>query len=78
MPTYSFKNIKTEEEFEKNMKYEEKALYLSENPDIVQAFNKFPGYADPGRLGLKKPDDGFRDVLKNIKSHHKHNTINSF
>jgi len=78
MPTYSFKNKITEEVFEKSMKYEDKSSYLSENPDIIQVFDKFPGYADSGRLGMKKPNDGFRDVLKNIKSHHKHNTINSF
>jgi antibiotic biosynthesis monooxygenase (ABM) superfamily enzyme len=78
MPTYSFKNNNTGEEFEMSMKLEEKQAFLSSNQHITQMFNKFPGYSDPARLGLKKPDDGFRDVLKNIGSHHKYNTINSF
>jgi hypothetical protein len=37
-----------------------------------------PPIGDPHRLGLKKPDAGFRDVLKNIKSHHKRSNINTW
>jgi hypothetical protein len=78
MPVYSMKNTQTNEEFEVQMKISEKEIYLKENPHITQILTTFPGLSDPGRLGIRKPDDNFRDVLKNIKSHHKHNTINSF
>jgi hypothetical protein len=77
MPIYSVRDNTTNEEFEVNMKFSELESYLKENPHLQQIFNKFPALGDPVRLGLKKPDDGFRDVLKKAKIH-KHNTINDF
>jgi len=78
MPIYSMKNIETLEEFEITVKYSELAEYLKENPHVQQIFNKFPGFGDPVRLGLRKPDDGFRDVLRNVRHHHKKDVINTF
>lgn len=77
MPIYSMRNNETQEEFEVTLKYSELEQYLQNNPNIQQIFNRFPGFGDPVRLGLKRPDDGFRDVLKKAKIH-KHNTINDF
>lgn len=77
MPIYSMRNNETQEEFEVTLKYSELETYLKENPHIQQIFNKFPGMGDPVRLGLRRPDEGFRDVLKKAKIH-KHNTINDF
>lgn len=77
MPIYSMRNNQTQEEFEVNMKYSELSEYLKSNPHIQQIFTKFPGMVDPVRVGIRKPDDGFRDVLKKAKIH-KHNTINDF
>jgi hypothetical protein len=77
MPIYSMRNNETLEEFEVTLKYSELEEYLKENPHIKQIFTKFPGMGDPVRLGLRRPDDGFRDVLKKAKIH-KHNTINDF
>lgn len=77
MPIYSMRNNETLEEFEVTLKYSELEEYLKENPHIQQIFTKFPGMGDPVRLGLRKPDEGFRDVLKKAKIH-KHNTINDF
>jgi hypothetical protein len=77
MPIYSMRNNETLEEFEVTLKYSELGEYLKENPHIQQIFTKFPGMGDPVRLGVRKPDDGFRDVLKKAKIH-KHNTINDF
>lgn len=71
------RNNETLEEFEVTLKYSELEEYLKENPHIQQIFTKFPGMGDPVRLGLRRPDDGFRDVLKKAKIH-KHNTINDF
>jgi hypothetical protein len=71
------RNNETQEEFEVTLKYSELETYLKENPHIQQIFNKFPGMGDPVRLGLRRPDEGFRDVLKKAKIH-KHNTINDF
>lgn len=76
MPVYSMKNVETNEEFEITIKYVELETYLIDNPHIKQIFKKFPGYGDPVHLGIKRTDDGFRDALKEVKIHHKHNTIN--
>lgn len=78
MPTYSFRNKETLQEYELKMKISEKEDYLKENPQVVQIFKNFPGIVDPVRIGLRKPDAGFRDVLKNVKSIHKKNNINDF
>lgn len=45
-------------------------LYLSANPDVEQLVNGAPAIADSIRLGLRKPDDTFRDHLKEMKSKH--------
>jgi hypothetical protein len=77
MPIYSMRNNETQEEFEVTLKYSELEQYLKDNPNIQQIFNRFPGTGDSVRLGIRKPDDNFRDVLKKAKIH-KHNTINDF
>jgi hypothetical protein len=78
MPIYSMRNDNTQEEFEVVLKYSELAGYLEDNSHITQIFNKFPGFGDPVRLGIRKPDDGFRDVLRNVRHHHKKDSINTF
>lgn len=78
MPVYSIKNTETDQVFEVSLKFAELDDYLSENPTYKQVFTKFPGVADPTRVGVKKPDNGFRDVLKEVKSHHKRNVINDW
>ena len=77
MPSYSFENTETNEQFDLILSMSERETYLKENPHIKQIFKRFPGVVDPVRLGRMKPDDGFRDVLKKAKIH-KHNTINDF
>jgi len=77
MPTYSFKDKETLEEFEKSMSNSDRELFLEENPHIQQIFKVFPGVVDSVRIGVRRPDDNFRDVLKKAKVH-KHNTINDF
>jgi hypothetical protein len=78
MPTYNFRNLNTGEETEVTMKIAELDAYKEEHPELQQFLSKAPSIGDPIRLGLKKPDDGFKDVLKNVKSHHKGSrTINN-
>lgn len=78
MPIYSIMNKDTDEVFEVNMKFTELEHYLEDNPNLTQVFNKFPGLGDSTRLGLRRPDDGFRDVLKTVSGHHIKNTINTW
>ena len=45
---------------------------------LKQTFKKFLGVVDSVRVGIRRPDDNFRDVLKKAKNAHKYNTINDF
>lgn len=76
MPIYSVRNKETQEEFEVSLKYSELNQYLNDNPNIQQIFTKFPATGDSIRLGIKRPDEGFRDVLRNVQHHHKKDSIN--
>jgi hypothetical protein len=78
MPTYSFENKETHEQFEEIMPWADLEHYLATNTHIKQIFNRFPGTVDPYRIGRMKPDEGFRDVLRNVKHHHKKDNINTF
>ena len=71
MPNYSFRNIVDGSEFDLFMSISEKEKYVEDNKDtIVQVITKAPGLGDPVSLGMKKPDQGFRDVLREIKKAH--------
>jgi hypothetical protein len=65
MPTYTFINTETDEEFELFFKsWKNKDEYLEANQNIQQTLRSAPqvGYND-----AKKPDEGFRDILRDIK-----------
>lgn len=76
MPVYSMRNTDTGEEFEINIPYIELEDYLKDNTNVKQIFNKFPGYGDPVRLGVRKHDSGFNEVLQKAKENHKYSTVN--
>jgi hypothetical protein len=82
MPFYTFFNEQTNETFEDMMSISEKEIYLQNNPHIKQEYISAPANLDSVRLGIKKPDAGFRDLLKNIKkntkSYRNKNGINTF
>jgi len=75
MPNYSFRNNDTGEEFNDTMKISELEIFLKENPNIQQIFKRFPGVVDPVRIGVRKTDRSFNDVLHKAKDAHKHSTI---
>lgn len=75
MPTYLFRNINTQETFEKVMRIRDLDEYKEKHPELEQLVNGAPGLSDPVRLGLIKPSDGFRDVLKQIKHNNPGNNI---
>jgi hypothetical protein len=80
MPTYKFLNNETGEEFEDFMSISALDEYLKTNPHITQLVNGAPMIAS-GR-GMSKPDQGFRDLLKDMKKKHSggltKSTINTF
>lgn len=79
MPMYSFQNKNTKEVFEKFMSINEVSKYLEENPNIKQMVSSPP--ISSGR-GMGKPDESFRDLLKDMKKKHSQgmsgSTINTF
>lgn len=80
MPTYRFLNNDTGEEFEEFMKISELDPYLESNPNITQLVNGAP-MIHSGR-GMGKVDNGFKDLLKEMKKKNSRgitrSTINTF
>jgi hypothetical protein len=80
MPTYRFLNNETGEEFEDFMGISALDVFLAENTNLTQLVNGAPMIAS-GR-GMSKPDNGFRDLLKEMKKKNSkgisRSTINTF
>lgn len=68
MPTYDFKDRATGNVFTQTMRIAEKEIFLSENPNIEQLILRAPAIGDPVRLGVRKVDGGFKEVLQKIHS----------
>lgn len=76
MPTYTFRNKETEEVFDKLMTWTDRQQYLQDNPNLEGVMGN-PALGDPVRLGIRKTDDGFREVLSKIgQSNYKSNLSN--
>lgn len=78
MPNYTFKDVNTGEILNLSMKISERDQFVLDNPHLQQQIVGAPGIGDPIRLGLRKPDANFRDVLKNVQHHHKKDNINTW
>ena len=77
MPTYSFRNNETQEIFDQFFtSSSKKDEFLVENPHLQQIHTSGLPIGDPFRLGRRKPDDAFRDKLKDLKRSHLRSTIN--
>jgi hypothetical protein len=80
MPTYKFLNNESGQEYEEFMTISALDEYLKANPNITQLVNGAPMISS-GR-GMGKPDQGFRDLLKDIKKKNSkgisRSTINTF
>ena len=76
MPTYTFRDKDTGELYEpERMTIAEMEQTLRDN-SFLELVPAAP-LIHSGR-GLSKPDDGFRDLLKEIKGKHPRSTINTF
>lgn len=81
MPTYTFMNKETGENFEEFfLSYSDKDKYLKKNKHIEQTLVTPVPLADPTRLGIGigKPSGEFRDRLKDMKKHYPRNKINTW
>ena len=65
MPTYTFRNKDSEEIFDKIMSWDSREEYLKENPNLEVIIGA-PAMGDVVRLGIRKPDQGFNEVLSKI------------
>lgn len=66
MPTYSFRNKETGEEFEDFMTNTAKEEFLTANPHVIQIITYATPTGDPILLGVVKTPDSFNSLLKNI------------
>lgn len=76
MPSYTFEHIQTGELVEMVCSMADREDFLAKNPEyrqiLIQAVGFIPGVN-------QKPDDGFRDILRNIKANSGvNNTINTW
>lgn len=76
MPSYDFKNKDSGEVFEKIMSIAAKAQYLNDNPNIEALITGMAPLIDPFRLGLVRPDQGFKEVLQRIHEKTAGSTLN--
>lgn len=79
MPTYRFHDSETDQEWEEFMGIQEAEDYLKKNPNVTRLVNGAPRIGDPNRVGTRtKPDEGFREVLRNIKRMNPGSNMNTF
>lgn len=80
MPTYTFINNNTGEQWTEILSLSQREEFLKNNPHIEQTICA-PSIGDPIHLSVKgrgKPDIGFREVLSRIKKGNPNSTVNTF
>jgi hypothetical protein len=75
MPLYDFRNKDTGEIFEKFMSISAKEEYLKDNPNIESMLG-MNALIDPVRLGVRRADNGFKEVLQRIHEKTPGSTLN--
>jgi len=68
MPTYTFRNTETDEVFDKLMTWKDREQYLADNPQLESIIGGAPAMGDSVRLGIRRTDDGFKEVLSKISA----------
>lgn len=43
--------------------------------EVKQSILSAPGMGDPVRLGVRRPDGGFKEVIQKIDSNNRHNSL---
>lgn len=76
MPLYEFRDKDTGNVFEKMMSMSSKEDYLRENPNIESIITSAPPTIDSVRLGVRKTDQGFKEVLQRIHEKTPGSTLN--
>ena len=77
MPTYTFKNKDTGEEFDEIMMISERDQFLKDNPHLIQKPVAPRIVSGVTGMGSNKVSDGFKEVLQKVKSSNHGSTINT-
>ncbi|MEK9696826.1 MAG: hypothetical protein VW270_13785, partial [Candidatus Poseidoniales archaeon] len=77
MPTYLVRNKKTKKVEEMFMGISEMENYIKDNPNMELA-PATPAIVSGVASARMKPDQGFRDVLRNIKKRNPRSNINTW
>tara|TARA_Y100000004_G_scaffold125812_1_gene141546 strand:- start:1283 stop:1534 length:252 start_codon:yes stop_codon:yes gene_type:complete len=83
MPTYDYKCDSCDNEFEEVHRIADRNIPVGKICGVcgkgkIEIKIAAPGMADAARIGMKKPDAGFRDRLKEIKKAHRGSNINTW
>lgn len=68
MPIYTVRNNLTGEVKDVTMKIAARDQYLLDNPDCEFIITQAPSLGDSIRLGIKRPDGAWKEVLQKIDS----------
>lgn len=68
MPTYSFRHKETGDVIEKFMSISAREDFLQQNQTYESIITGAPMMIDSHRLGIRKTDSGFKEVLQKIHS----------
>lgn len=74
MPIYQYKNEETSEVTDHFMSIADMEQFELDNPHMKKIIHA-PALGDAMRLGVRKIDDGFNDILKSIKKDNPGSTI---
>lgn len=66
LPTYSFRNKETNEVSSKFMSIRDYIEFVKDHDELETVILSAPEIGDSVRLGIRKPDDSFREVLHKI------------
>jgi hypothetical protein len=70
MPTYSFYNNQTGEQFDEMMKFSEREEYLKNNPHITQVLTAASIVSGVSTSSQNRVPDGFKEVLSKVAEAH--------
>ncbi len=74
MPIYQYKNEKTGEVTDKFMSISDMEQFEIDNPHMKKMIQAVT-FGDSARMGIRKIDDGFNDILKSVKKNNPGSTI---
>lgn len=77
MPTYSYRDIVTGNEYELTMSISEMVTFEEENKGVMSRVLKPVAFGDPVRLGVHKQPASWNDLTKTIKQRNRHSNLNT-